>query len=141
MTDLPIEQVRQLSQWLQDTDITLLELSGPGRLVRLRRDAAGTVAEQAAPVAPAAPASAPAPAPAARVVRAGSVGVLLHTHPLRADPLVRVAQEVVEGQVLALLKIGLVLLPVRAPCTGTVGRILAAHESTVGFGDALFELS
>ena len=131
-----IDRVRQLSKWLQDTDITLLELTGPGTSVRLRRDTAGAILEQALPAAP--PAN---EATATTVVRAGSVGVLLHAHPLRPEPLVRVGQQVSEGQPVALLKIGLVLLPVPAPRAGVVSRIVAANEAAVGFGEALIELA
>ena len=131
-----IDRVRQLSKWLQDTDITLLELTGPGTSVRLRRDAAGAVLEQALPAAQ--PAN---EATTTTVVRAGSVGVLLHAHPLRSEPLVRVGQQVSEGQPVALLKIGLVLLPVPAPRAGVVRRIVAPNEVAVGFGEALIELA
>lgn len=132
-----IEQVRQLSQWLQGTDITLLELSGPAGVVRLRRGSAGVAARSQPTESP----PRHAEPKAGTVVRAGSVGVLLHTHPLRSEPLVRVGQEVAEGQALALLKIGLVLLPVPAPRAGIVSRIVAAHEAAVGFGDPLLELA
>ncbi|HEX7892232.1 MAG TPA: biotin/lipoyl-containing protein [Ramlibacter sp.] len=135
MTDSHIARVRQLSQWLEGTDITLLELSGPGELVRLRRDPAGELTEL-----PAAAATS-APAPDATVVRAGSVGVLLLAHPLRTEPLVRVGQQVAAGQAVALLKIGLVLLPVAAPRAGIVRRIVAVHEAAVGFGSPIVELS
>lgn len=137
MTDAHIAQVRQLADWLQGTGITLLELSGPHQRVRLRRDAAGAVSE----LPPAAVAAPDAPAPEAAIVRAGCVGVLLHAHPLRDEPLVRVGQEVAAGQALALLKIGLVLLPVPAPRAGTVRRIVAAHATAVGFGTPLLELA
>jgi acetyl-CoA carboxylase biotin carboxyl carrier protein len=132
-----IEQVKQVSEWLQGTDITLLELTGPGTLVRLRRDHPG-VASPVGWVREATPAI--AATAATTTVRAGSVGILLHTHPLRTDPLVRPGQQVAEGQALALLKIGLVLLPVPAPRAGTVTRIVAAHETAVGFGEPLLEL-
>jgi len=136
MTDQQVDQVCQLSQWLAGTDITLLELSSPDKCIRLRRNGNGAVSEPVRQSRPSKEASAPAPT----VVRAGSVGVVLHSHPLRTEPLVRPGQEVAAGQTVALLKIGLVLLPVPAPRAGTIRRIAAAHEATVGFGDALVEL-
>lgn len=136
MTDQQIDQVCQLSQWLAGTDITLLELSGPGKLIRLRRNGTGMGLDNE-PVASEPVVEAAAPT----TVKAGSVGILLHSHPLRSEPLVQVGQPVEEGQTVALLKIGLVLLPVAAPRAGTVSRIVAANESTVGFGEPLIELS
>jgi acetyl-CoA carboxylase biotin carboxyl carrier protein len=135
-----IDDVRQLAQWLAQTDIRLLELSGPGKVVRLRREGVEIVAETGAPAGVPFAHHQPTNSEIA-VVRAGSVGVFLQSHPLRAEPLLRVGQQVAAGQVIALLKIGLVLLGVTAPRAGVVTRIIAAHESTVGFGAPLIELS
>lgn len=145
MTEQHIDQVRQLSQWLAGTDITLLELSGPGRTIRLRRDGGSAAAGSGAALATAAAgdgaaAAAAAAATAPTVVRSGSVGIVLHAHPLRPEPLVRLGQQVATGQAVALLKIGLVLLAVVAPHAGKVARIVAGHDTAVGFGDALIEI-
>ena len=136
MTDQRLNEVRRLSEWLAGTDITLLELSGPGKLIRLRRNGG----EPGGDPQPQSPLTADAAPAAPTVVRAGSVGVLLHAHPLRAEPLARVGQQVAAGQTIALLKVGLVLLAVPASRAGTVSRIVAAHEALVGYGDALIEL-
>ena len=135
MTDRSIAMARQLCGWLAGTGIELLELSGPGTTIRLRRTGSG-YAQQ--------PASSPAQAAPARgggsVVRSGSVGVLLHAHPLRQAPLVRPGDPVRAGQPLAVLQIGAVLLAVPAPRDGTVARMLVADGTTVGYGDPLVEL-
>ena len=123
------ELIRQLSDWLAATDIGLLELSGPGQAIRLHRNGAHSFTEEAPP-----------PPPAATVVRAGSVGIVLDAHPLRTEPLVRVGDAVAEGQAVALLKIGLVLLAVPAPRAGIVSRIVAANGRAVGYGEPLVEL-
>jgi acetyl-CoA carboxylase biotin carboxyl carrier protein len=138
-----IEQVRQLSEWLQGTDITLLELTAPGEeVIRLRRGGAGVPsATQPTNFAPPVGWVREATPASTTVVRAGSVGLLLHTHPLRSEPLVKVGQQVAAGQALALLKIGLVLLPVSAPRAGVVSRIVAPDASAVGFGEPLIELA
>jgi len=136
MTDPQLNEVRRLSEWLAGTDITLLELTGPGKRIRLCRNGGGSTS------APESQAQVPGNGPQGgpTVIRAGSVGVLLHAHPLRPEPLARVGQQVAAGQALALLKIGLVLLAVPAPRSGTVSRIVAPHEARVGYGDALIEL-
>ena len=142
MTDSHIDRVRQLSEWLNGTDITLLELSGPGTFVRLRRNgqASPSGVQEVQEVQPLPAMQAAGPIAAPTVVRAGSVGIALHSHPLRTDPLVQVGQQVVAGQTVALLKIGFVLLAVPAPRAGTVCRIVAPHEAPVGYGDPLVEL-
>ena len=130
MTNPQPALTNQLADWLAATDLALLELSGPDTAIRLRRHGATFEAE------PLVPGEASAPT----VVRAGSVGIALHAHPLRTEPLVRVGQAVAAGQTVCLLQIGLVLLAVHAPRAGTVTRIAAAHEAPVGFGDALLEM-
>jgi acetyl-CoA carboxylase biotin carboxyl carrier protein len=120
-----------LAQWLDGTDIDVLELSGPARHIRLRRGV-NAVELQAQPAAPQA---------SPTVVRASSVGVLLHAHPLRDVPLVRTGDAVAAGQPLALLQVGAVLLPVAAPHAGTVARVLAAYGAVVGYGEPLVELA
>ncbi len=137
MTEHMIEQVRQLTAWLDATDITVLELSGPGQKVRLRRQARDTEAT-ATPQPPTA--TRQSPSSAQMLVRAGSVGVVLHAHPLRQEPLVQVGQPVVAGQTVALLKIGSILLSVPAPRTGIIARIMTTHENPVGYGDPLIEI-
>lgn len=141
-----LDPVRQLSAWLQDTDICSLELRGPDTRIALQRQGgqlvlADTVAATATASAPPAPPAAAAAATGISAVRAGSVGVLRLAHPGREQPLVRVGQSVAAGQPLALLQIGLVLLPVLAPRAGVVQRIVAADDAAVGYGSLLFELA
>jgi acetyl-CoA carboxylase biotin carboxyl carrier protein len=132
-----LELTRQLSAWLAETDIELLELEGPQTSLRLRRAVPAYVA---APVAaPAAAAGEPTVA-AATVVRADSVGVLLHRHPQRHAPLAAVGARVRAGQPVALLRIGTLLLPVPAPRDGVVARLLADDGAAVGYGEPLLEL-
>lgn len=137
MSTSRIVPVRQLCEWLQGTDIGLLELRGPGQSIRLSREPSGEVRE----VAPAATASPAVRRGSTSVVRAGSVGIVLHTHPLRTEPLVQPGQQVAAGQAVALLQIGQVLLAVPAPRAGVVRRIVSTQELAVGFGTPLLELA
>jgi len=136
MTGQQVDRIREWSAWLSGTDIAVFELTGPDRTIRLLRNGDGAFTEQAVE---AARASASTPSDAT-MVRAGSVGIYLDTHPLRTEPLVRVGDDVVEGQAVALLRIGLVLLDVPAPRTGIVSRIVARNGAAVGWGDPLLEL-
>ena len=128
------DDVRQLSAWLAATDIELLELRGPDHHLCLRREG-----EQVVVVAAEEQAQEHAEPPL--VLSAVSVGVFLQNHPLRTEALVRRGQQVRAGEVLALLKIGALLLPVSAPQDGIALRPLVAHGATVGFGTPLFEMS
>jgi acetyl-CoA carboxylase biotin carboxyl carrier protein len=85
-------------------------------------------AEDAAAIA--APAMATAPC----------VGVFLHGHPLHDAPVVRIGEHVAAGQDLGLLRIGPLLLPVRAPRAGQVTALRVDAGRTVDYGRALVEL-
>ena len=122
------DRVRQLSDWLSDTDIVHLELHGPGASICLQREAGRIVAAHDEP-APAAPAGSAA--------TAGSVGVFLHRHPMHHAALAEAGDTVRAGQVVGLLQIGALLLPVTAPFAGVVANVLVAHGATVGYGARL----
>jgi len=129
----------QLSTWMSGTDIELLELRGPNTALRLRRDGAAPVGAAAAPVPPRPPTA--AASRKTTVVTAPSVGVLLHRHPQREAALAPVGTRARAGQPLALLQIGMLLLPVPAPRDGVVTRHVAADRAIVGYGDPVVELS
>ncbi|VTU31804.1 acetyl-CoA carboxylase biotin carboxyl carrier protein [Variovorax sp. PBL-E5] len=116
-------ELEQLTAWLAQTDIGLLELRMPGGTVRLDN--------------PRATARAVAPG---TVIAASSVGVFLHAHPLAEAPLVRAGERVRAGQPVGLLRIGPLLLPVAALRDGVVAAMRAADGTPVGYGTALVEL-
>jgi len=126
-----IDDVRQLSAWLEATDIDMLDLQGPGERLCLRRN--GNRIEVAAD-------DAQEPAGPLTVVEAASIGVFLHEHPLRSEPLANRGTPVRAGQVVGLLQVGALLLPVTAPQDGTVEAMLVAPGTAVGYGTPLIEL-
>lgn len=141
----PLDRVADIAAWLAATDIECLELVGPGGSLRLRR---GGPDEASGLGAPGAATEARTENPETRhagrdreVVPSPGVGVFLHAHPLRDDPLVRPGDRVAAGQALGLLRIGCLLVPVVAPRSGIVQAVPAADGALVGFGDPLVELS
>jgi len=128
------DQIQQLAAWLAATDIGLLELRGQGQNLVLRHNGAAVDVVDDAALHEAAPPR------GTLTVAAPSVGVFLHRHPLREDPLAAPGTAVLTGQALGLLQIGLLLLPVPAPADATVHELLAAHGAVVGFGTPLVAL-
>lgn len=127
------DRIRELSQWLAETDIGLLELKTSQGRIRLVRDFEGSVVEDAGEV----PAS--SDVASCRVV-ASSVGMFLRSHPLRDAPLVEDGEPIVAGQLVGLLRVGSLLLPVESPSDGVVGDWLVDDGSAVGYGTALLTL-
>jgi len=130
------DSIQQLSAWLADTDIAVLELSGPGVSLRLHQgdDPGAIEAEQRV-----APAATPV-RPQGLTVRAPSVGVFLAAHPLQATPLASPGTRIRAGEPIGLMQIGALLLPVHAPQNAIVRAVRAAPGTPVGFGTPLFEL-
>jgi acetyl-CoA carboxylase biotin carboxyl carrier protein len=111
-------QREDIARWLAGTDIGYFELHTPFETLRF---------------------GAPEARPAATTLRAGSVGVFRHAHPLHAAALAPIGEPVPAGRAVGLLQIGPLLLPVIAPVAGRVARWLADDGAAVGFGAALIE--
>jgi acetyl-CoA carboxylase biotin carboxyl carrier protein len=126
------DAIALLAAWIKGTDIGLLELHGPDvALCLVNENGDITRLPDALP-----PGSVAGPT----VVVAQSVGVFIDRHPLDLEPVVETGDDVREGEPLGLLRIGTLLLPVRAPCDGIVGQRLAEHGTTVGYGTPLLAL-
>ncbi|WP_280155941.1 biotin/lipoyl-containing protein [Piscinibacter sp. XHJ-5] len=134
-----LERFRQLAAWLADTDIAVLELSGPLTRLRLVRGTSGEAALQGAGVDLPAQRT-PQTSPGATVVPASGVGIVRLRHPLRDAPLAPVGASVSCAQVLALLQVGPVLVHVAAPRNGVVASLRARDGDAVGYGDPLIEM-
>ena len=130
---MQIDSLQQLSTWLDDAGIGLLELRGPGVLLRLGRDAAeaAAVGERNAAVPD---------AWLGIIVNAPSAGVFLHSHPMQSSPLAPVGAPVKAGAPIGLLQIGALLLPVCAPQAGVITSLRVAHGTVVGYGTPLVDL-
>jgi len=132
-----IDSLQQLSASLDDAGIGLLELRGPGVLLRLGRDAADVAAVGEQGVATPAPLPRTSPG---LTVNAPSAGVFLHAHPMQSTPLAAVGTQVQVGATIGLLQIGVLLLPVTAPRAAVVAGLHVAHGTLVGYGTPLVDL-
>jgi biotin carboxyl carrier protein len=110
MAMIASDRIEQLHALLDGTDIEFLEIRTPHETIQLRRDAAAETLTITAPVA----------------------GVFLHRH--------HQGQTVAAGEVVGLLRIGVLLIHVTAPCTGVIVDTTAAEGSTVGYGEPLLRL-
>ena len=128
-----------IAGWLAAADIDFIEIDAPGMRLRMLRGPAGYRAEETDLDTAAAPTTAPAMAKTASA-RTPCAGVFLTAHPLRTEALAAAGRRVAAGDVVALVRIGQVLVPVTTPVPGTVLRTLAPPDSLVGYGTPLLDI-
>ncbi len=135
--------IRRLAALLEETGLSEIEFEAEGKRIRVGRG--GPVATgPAAPAAPPPPAATPAPGatPDAEAVPAGAViSPMVGTVYLAAEPgapaLVKVGDEVTEGQTLLIIEAMKVMNPLASPHAGTETRILVSDGQPVEFGEPL----
>ena len=123
----PAERSLDLARLLEGTSISLLSLTTGAETVTLRRHV-GAFASASAPAAE-------------FLVVAPCTGIFLRTHPLRSEYLAETGRFVETGAVLGLLKIGSLLVEIRAPEGGRLLAVIADDGALVGFGTPLLRLS
>ncbi|KAA8562295.1 hypothetical protein FX985_02361 [Pseudomonas extremaustralis] len=127
------QDIRQLAAWLKETHLAGAELRRPGMHLVLKRGDDAAVAVVAAPE--------PVKAVDERLLKTPGLGRLLLTHPDQQDVLVAVGSPVEQGQLVALLQVGELLLPVRSQLAGRLAAVLTPCGSTVGYGEAFMRLA
>ena len=133
----PLDQIPRLMALLAETGLGRLELSGPlGRVVLSRNE---TTPEG---VATANGVTAPPVSPAfsSETIASPGIGTFRRAHPLHDEPLAEEGEHVAAGQVVALLQVGALLQPVRAPSDGVLSSVRPADGALIGFGDPLFDI-
>jgi len=124
-------ELREIAAAMARAGVARLELEGPGQRLVLARGEAAT--------APGAGDGPPAASPA-RPVLAPCAGHFLRCHPLHEAPLAANGAAVAAGQPVALMRSGLLLVPVPAPEAGIVGPGAVAEGALAGHGDHLLDI-
>lgn len=117
--------IAQLATDLAGSGLDELHLTGPGTDIHLTLPPAIGV-----PIA--------TPKSRLAAITAQGVGVFLPRHPLHAEPLAVSGHRVRAGQIVALLRVGLLLRQVTAPADGIIGAPLVEEGAMVGYGTTLF---
>ena len=134
--------LRELAEMLAANDLTEIEVEDGDRKIKVRREAAPTMAYAPAPQAPAAPApAAPAAeaAPAAPVdaVKSPMVGTVFLSPEPGAAPFVAPGQAVNEGDTLMIIEAMKVMNPITAPKAGTIKQVMVSDAQPVEFDQPL----
>lgn len=144
-----LAELRQLIRLVQRTGIGELEVTAGGRTVRISAQAGFAV--PAMPMrehglAPAAPASAPAPPPAADAtdklvaITSPMVGTFYRAPAPDADPYIDVGQMVEVGQTVCIVEAMKLMNEIESEAKGRIVRILVENAQPVEFGQKLFLL-
>ena len=149
MSRVPMDPdaIRALAAILTETGLTEIEIAEKDSRIRVVR-APAVMEAFAAPRAAVAIAAAPAAVAAAPVeaaahpgaVTSPMVGVAYLSPEPGAAPFVTAGQEVTAGQTLLLIEAMKTFNQIKAPKSGTVGRILVASGSPVEYGEVLMVL-
>ncbi len=129
---IPLPTLRALARKMQSSGLSSLALDGKHWSVRL--------AFAATPAAPA-PVSARVPAPETppltQRIGAPMPGTLLRRHPHSQQDFVAPGQQMVAGEVVALVQVGPLYVPVRSPTSGTIRSLTAEHLSAVEYDEEI----
>ncbi|MFQ5348020.1 MAG: acetyl-CoA carboxylase biotin carboxyl carrier protein [Rhodothalassiaceae bacterium] len=148
-----VELIRELTELLESSSLSEIEVEGEEIRVRVVRQVAAATVVASPPVAaapapsppaqaPAAAASAAAPVPAEDaavegMVTSPMVGTAYVAPEPGAPPFVKVGDTVKEGDTLLIVEAMKVMNPIPAPRAGTVTRILVSDAQPVEFGEPL----
>ncbi len=130
--------IRRLAALLDETGLTEIEYEAEGQRIRVGRAASGvlsSLAPASAPRAPLDPAAADA-IPQGAIV-SPMVGTVYFAEEPGGAPLVKVGDEVTEGQTLLIIEAMKVMNPLSSPRAGKVTRIFVSDGQPVEFGEPL----
>ncbi|ARO26569.1 acetyl-CoA carboxylase [Rhizobium sp. S9] len=123
-----------LTQALTAAGVDGLEISRPGAQLRIIISGEGEARISATEAAPRAPGS------AQTVVKAPMAGRFCVEHPAASAVPQNLPRSLSDTDILGFIRVGDVLLPLRAGGSGVMTRLLAAPGALVGYGDPLFEI-
>ena len=120
--------IQQLSAWISERGIDLLELTTPETSLSLQRGSSAS------------PTNALVRNDGFYELKAPSPGLYLDRHPLSAQPLVSSGTSIEAGQLVGFLQIRSLLLPLRSAEAGRVVSLPQDPGVTVGYGTVVMSL-
>ena len=136
------DAIRELSELLNETGLTEIEIEKEGARIRVSRAALASVAAASAPApaavaAPAAAPAAPAGGPHPGAVPSPMVGTVYLAAEPGKPPLISVGQSVAEGDTIFIVEAMKTMNAIAAPRGGTVKEICVTDGNPVEFGQTL----
>lgn len=131
-SSLAMKDIRQVAQKMRQAGLSDIEISSRHYKVRLRYEPGQRIASVSEP-ASLRPDAMMASAPVQQSARSTMPGHVLLFHPLNGTPFAEVGATVQKGAVLALIKVGLIYLPLRSPTAGIVASLTVNHGDSVEY--------
>lgn len=128
--------MQQIATWLESAGVSAIEIeTEDGRHLRIAMDEEVLLRADNGPrdMAPIAPVSITA-------AKAPFAGHFLEAHPARGTSAAAEDTAVATGDVVGFIKVGPLLMPVRAPDAGTLNECSVKAGDLVGYGDTIFSI-
>ena len=129
--------MQEIAVWLEKAGVSAIEIDmEDGRHVRIVMDGEACLRADDGPrdMISTTPASVSA-------AKAPFAGHFLDTHPARDVPAAAEGAAVAAGDIVGFIKVGPLLLPVRAPAAGTLNESSVKAGNLVGYGDTIFPIA
>jgi acetyl-CoA carboxylase biotin carboxyl carrier protein len=126
--------IQQLSVWISERGIDLLELTTPDASLSLQRDTPEYSISRASEALPSDATNAPVKGTGYYELTVPSPGIYLDRHPLSSQPLVTPGASIGAGQLVGFLQISSLLLPLRSAEAGRVVSLPQDPGVTLGYG-------
>lgn len=130
---IDLQVIQQLSAWISERGIDLLELTTADASLSLQRDTPGYSISRASEALPS-DANASVKGAGYYELTVPSPGIYLDRHPLSAQPLVTPGASIGAGQLVGFLQISSLLLPLRSAEAGRVVSLPQDPGVTLGYG-------
>ncbi|HEY0123976.1 MAG TPA: hypothetical protein VGC14_19885 [Rhizobium sp.] len=128
--------MQQIAAWLENAGASAIEIeTEDGRHVRIvmNEEVSRRADDGPRDMAPTAPASVTA-------AKAPFAGHFLDAHPARGTPAAAEDTAVTAGDIVGFIKVGPLLMPVRAPDAGRLNECSVKAGDLVGYGDTIFSI-
>ncbi|MBR1132206.1 acetyl-CoA carboxylase biotin carboxyl carrier protein [Bradyrhizobium iriomotense] len=131
---MPIEltDIARLAQILERSGVDTIEIEEPGQSLKLVVDTDPRMAASPTLIVPDADHSV--------IAKADIAGHFLAAHPWRDQPFVVPGQRIEAGEIVGLVKIGLLYSPIVAPAAGTVDAVIVEPGATVGYATPIVRI-
>ncbi|MCG8708524.1 acetyl-CoA carboxylase biotin carboxyl carrier protein subunit [Brenneria sp. 4F2] len=133
ISQLAFKDLRDVAHKMRQSGLSQIEIGGNGYRVRLKFDpvvVASGDRQTATPSSAAQTSMLSAPMP----------GAVWLWHPSNGEPFAPIGSAVRQGEVLALLKVGLIYLPLRSPVDGVVDALQVSQGELVEYQSAILRL-